>query len=630
MESKLEVTDDCGECINCKDKPKFGGPNKRKLRCQMKKHNKIRHRCSKKQTQILYQKKEEKQSQRQSASSRLIESNPVMTISTFLCQERKESLTIVDYPDARDPVARRYKAKRNGTDPLVIQISPLQHDPDHVSSSLCLGTPEADILPVLARSRVSVTEVVTMFLIEASGGDIVYRSRACVQLIPSLFISGKCDSCMGLIENIKHLEQFFADESLKKQEKEQKMVIKGEGPVAVMETSSQIYDNDDDNADNFIEPDDLTPLEKPLIIQFTKKDELDKMLMQKIEKNKSEAKRLRCEYCTTTFVSDKRRLLHMKNHHYDKYIEELLSLGKKVFTCSEHGCERSFLTEGPLHRHAIKVHNVPLSIKESWNKSKCPFCEQIFKKGSVVKLFKHVQVLHFMEADTQAYKEFMQANTPKLCPHCGSSFPNDRIFTKHLKGCKKKSHEMGECHICGKTMKKYSLKSHIERQHTLDDVCPCPFCGKLYPNRLKLNNHTMTCVANKGRNEENFECPKCGKAFNKMKDLSKHVRRKHDNEKNHACDQCGKRFCEINRLRAHIIAIHDKLKPFICDLCGFKTAKHSNLNIHRQKSHTKPFLSLTAMWQMIQRGEHPYIDNSYEFLHLIKPSRNAERIYNPQ
>ena len=553
-----------------------------------------------------------------------------MKSATLMCQERKETLTIADYFDDNDNLPRRYKAQRNEIDPLVIQISPLLHAPDHGSSTLCQGTPEADILPVLARSRVSVTEVVTMFLIEASGGDFVYRSRACAQLIPSLFRSGKCDSCMGLMENIKHLEQFFADESLKEQQRGQKlekMIVKGENPD--MDTSGQIYDddNDNDNVGNFIEPDDLIHLEKPLIIQFTKKDDLDKMLMQKIEKNKSESKRLRCEYCTTKFVTDKKRVLHMKNNHYDKYIEELLDQGKKVFTCPEHDCEKRFLTEGTLHRHAIKVHNVPSSIKETWNKSKCPVCEQTFPKESVVKLFKHVQVLHFMEADTEAYKEFMQANTPKLCPQCGSSFPNDRIFTKHLKRCKLKSHEIGECHICGKTMKKYSLKNHIERQHTLDDVCPCPFCGKLYPNRLQLDNHTKTCVADQGRKEERFECPKCGKAFKKMSVLSKHVRRKHDNVKNYACDQCGKRFVERHYLRAHVIAIHDKLKPFICDLCGFKTAKHSNLNIHRQKSHTKPHLSLTAMWQMIQRGEHPYIDDSYEFLHLIKPCRNTDRIY---
>ena len=91
------------------------------------------------------------------------------------------------------------------------------------------------------------------------------------------------------------------------------------------------------------------------------------------------------------------------------------------------------------------------------------------------------------------------------------------------------------------------------------------------------------------------------------------------------CDKCGKTFLEVHDLREHIVAIHDKLKPFICDLCGFKTAKHGNLNIHRQKSHSKPHLSLTAMWQMILRGEHPYIDTSYEFIHLIKP-KNADRL----
>ena len=551
-----------------------------------------------------------------------------MTSATLICQEREETLKIADYFHDNDKLPRRYKAKRNETDPLVIQILPLHHASDHDSSSLCLGTPEADILPILARSRVSVTEVVTMFLIEVSGSDIVYRSRACAQLIPSLFKSGKCDSCMGLLENIKHLEQFFADESLKNQQNGQKvgnMVIKREEPV--MDNSGQIYD--DDNVGNSIELDDLSPLEKPLIIQFTKKVELDKMLMLKKKNNKSEGKRsVRCEYCTTKpFTTYKRRLIHMKNKHYDRYIEELLDQGREVYTCPEQGCERRFPSESKLLNHAIKVHNKASSIKEFRTKSRCPFCEQIFLKDSV-KLFKHVQVFHFKEADTDVFKKFMQAYDPKLCPHCGSSFHNDRNLTRHLKRCN--GLEIAKCHICGKTMKKISLKTHIERQHTIDDVCPCPFCGKIYQNRLQLNDHTKICSADQGRSEEKFECPECGRAFNSMKVLSRHVRRRHENKRNHACDQCGKRFNEIHNLRDHVIAIHDKLKPLICDLCGFKTAKHGNLNIHRQKSHNKPHLSRTLFWQMIQRGEHPYIDNSYEFLDLIKPSRTAVRIYNPQ
>ena len=126
-----------------------------------------------------------------------------MTSATFLCHERKDSLEIVDYFDNNnDKLPRRYKASRpirgqnmghvgqseagiesrdlsgpirgqyssdlGQSEALVIQICPvLQAPPDHMSSTLCEGTPEADILPRLARAGVSVTEVVTLFLIEA-------------------------------------------------------------------------------------------------------------------------------------------------------------------------------------------------------------------------------------------------------------------------------------------------------------------------------------------------------------------------------------------------------------------------------------------------------------------------------
>ena len=109
-----------------------------------------------------------------------------MTSATFLCHERKDSLEIVDYFDNNnDKLPRRYKASRpirgqnmghvgqseagnESGEALVIQICPvLQAPSDHMSSTLCEGTPEADILPRLARAGVSVTEVVTLFLIEA-------------------------------------------------------------------------------------------------------------------------------------------------------------------------------------------------------------------------------------------------------------------------------------------------------------------------------------------------------------------------------------------------------------------------------------------------------------------------------
>ena len=74
-------------------------------------------------------------------------------------------------------------------------------------------------------------------------------------------------------------------------------------------------------------------------------------------------------------------------------------------------------------------------------------------------------------------------------------------------------------------------------------------------------------------------------------------------------------------LNEHIISIHEKIKPFVCEQCGFKTAKIDNLNLHRKKRHEKSYLGLRAFWDMIQSGNHPYIDQNYEYLHLLKPKQ---------
>ena len=96
----------------------------------------------------------------------------------------------------------------------------------------------------------------------------------------------------------------------------------------------------------------------------------------------------------------------------------------------------------------------------------------------------------------------------------------------------------------------------------------------------------------------------------------------HKKEKHLACEQCGKSFFRDRELKEHIISIHDKIKPFICELCGFKTAKIDNLNIHRKKSHRESsYIGLRAFWDMIKNGNHPYIDQNYEYLHLMKPKQ---------
>ena len=98
--------------------------------------------------------------------------------TNFTSQYSSESLSVINFIQSHSEVIsnpRRFQAIRNDTEKLIMQLVPVNSRHDVTTSTLCRGTPEADMLAILARSGAPVTEVVTMFLIEASDGDIVYR-----------------------------------------------------------------------------------------------------------------------------------------------------------------------------------------------------------------------------------------------------------------------------------------------------------------------------------------------------------------------------------------------------------------------------------------------------------------------
>ena len=98
--------------------------------------------------------------------------------TNFNSQDSNESLSVINFLNSNSEAIsnpRRFQAIRNDTEKLIMQLVPVNSRHDVTTSTLCRGTPEADMLSILARSGAPVTEVVTMFLIEASDGDIVYR-----------------------------------------------------------------------------------------------------------------------------------------------------------------------------------------------------------------------------------------------------------------------------------------------------------------------------------------------------------------------------------------------------------------------------------------------------------------------
>jgi len=248
-------------------------------------------------------------------------------------------------------------------------------------------------------------------------------------------------------------------------------------------------------------------------------------------------------------------------------------------------------------------------------KEECPFCDFTFRRGGS-NILKHVKLFHETQAETEAYKNFFleKVSIMRICSHCGSEYPK-KNHTAHMAHCKGK--DLVTCHICGKEVRANRHKAHVEL-HQKDEIEVCPHCGKLFDNKTRLRNHVTRCKLEKG----SFKCPECDIVFafkGGRSGLYSHIRKAHRQEFKYNCDQCGKKFDMRYRLNEHIIAVHDKIKPFICDVCGFKTAKHTNLNIHRKKSHGLEWLSKTAFWEMIQSGRHPYIDQGYEYLALMKP-----------
>ena len=105
----------------------------------------------------------------------------------FICQEPYQSLSVLDYPNITDELIHnptRYQALRNDQELLVLHITPVRN-PGPQSTLLCQGSLETDLLPLMV--SFSVTEIISMFFIEASGRDVVYRSRNCLQIVTNIF-----------------------------------------------------------------------------------------------------------------------------------------------------------------------------------------------------------------------------------------------------------------------------------------------------------------------------------------------------------------------------------------------------------------------------------------------------------
>lgn len=109
---------------------------------------------------------------------------------------------------------------------------------------------------------------------------------------------------------------------------------------------------------------------------------------------------------------------------------------------------------------------------------------------------------------------------------------------------KEKDREMVTCSICNKTMKRGSLREHMDRHE----------------------------------NSGKFFCDLCGKNFSRASAREKHIRT-HTGERPFKCHICPKSYRQKVHLNEHLRS-HSGERPFVCRLCGFSLASKSLLNRH--------------------------------------------------
>ena len=120
----------------------------------------------------------------------------------------------------------------------------------------------------------------------------------------------------------------------------------------------------------------------------------------------------------------------------------------------------------------------------------------------------------------------------------------------------------------------FNFKKHMQRLHT--EGLYCKICKKRWTSQDLLEAH----VIDKHLIGKPLICPKCNKAFKKMKFYWKHAK---IHNKCFTCQVCARSFTQKQHLSNHM-NIHVEAKEF-CVRCGELFDNHDLLRLHNWKEH---------------------------------------------
>lgn len=224
------------------------------------------------------------------------------------------------------------------------------------------------------------------------------------------------------------------------------------------------------------------------------------------------AQLLKCDQCSYTTRYKEHLTSHMNTHNNDRN-----------FMCSD--CGQTFKWSHSLKRHQ-RTHQADF-------KFSCQFCHKSFSRKDHLTIHEN---LH------------RNSNESFPCQECGASFKNKKTLAGHLKThLDEKQFKCTECE--SEFTRRASLNRHIRATHA-GQVIPCPLCPAQFSYRSTLEDHKKA-AHNEGRRD--YGCPLCGVQFAVKAYLGKHMItcRNRANGKSFDCHYCGKGFPTKRHLNDH-------------------------------------------------------------------------------
>jgi len=274
-----------------------------------------------------------------------------------------------------------------------------------------------------------------------------------------------------------------------------------------------------------------------------------------------------CDLCDYQAAKKATLNYHKRKHHSDI-----------TFSCTE--CNDLFETELKLKRHLVSKHDIDML--------QCQHCE--FKALKLKSIETHKMAKH----KDLGYGKLEN----RRCDHCEKSFKNpsslwshtQRVHLDNPKYTKKPVIEKKDrtCPVCNAVMyltqsqmTMHKQKCEFEKTGELKYVCE--MCGRAFGTVHQQCSHRSQC-SGKGK-VKNKKCPheNCDYITRTRIELDNHVRQYHLNLpmiKDHICNHCGKAYNLLYQLKKHIKSVHLEIKPFICPECGKAFARKDKLQDH--------------------------------------------------